>query len=317
MSKAGSLTSSDVGVSQTAWPVMAERARILLVDDDERNLLALSEVLEPLADVVTATSGRLALRELLKDDFAVILLDVFMPEMDGYETAALIRQRSQTARIPIIFLSAVNKETEHLLRGYAMGAVDYVFKPVDPIVLKSKVAVFVDLFLLRLLNYGDALAELELPNYKLSPHTALNADELDALHGAERLVDIDDADLANGVALSVDLSGENTSGFVYYVSMTGITGSALSDTSKVATAVARIKAHTELPVCVGFGVKTAEQARVIGASADGVVVGTAIVNAVANVLGPKGEKTADPAEAVATLVNGLAQGVRSARLASA
>ena len=115
---------------------MPARARILLVDDDERNLLALSEVLEPLAEVVTATSGRLALRELLKDDFAVILLDVFMPEMDGYETAALIRQRSQTARIPIIFLSAVNKETEHLMRGYAMGAVDYVFKPVDPVVLQ-------------------------------------------------------------------------------------------------------------------------------------------------------------------------------------
>jgi tryptophan synthase alpha chain len=110
---------------------------------------------------------------------------------------------------------------------------------------------------------------------------------------------------------------ENTSGFVYYVSMTGITGSALADTAKVAAAVTRIKSHTDLPVCVGFGVKTAEQARVIGASADGVVVGTAIVNAVANVLGPKGEKTADPAEAVATLVNGLSQGVRSARLAAA
>ena len=110
---------------------------------------------------------------------------------------------------------------------------------------------------------------------------------------------------------------ENTSGFVYYVSMTGITGSALADTGKVAAAVKRIKGHTELPVCVGFGVKTAEQARVIGASADGVVVGTAIVNAVANVLGPKGEKTADPAQAVATLVSGLAQGVRSARLAAA
>ncbi|RWG89486.1 tryptophan synthase subunit alpha [Mesorhizobium sp.] len=110
---------------------------------------------------------------------------------------------------------------------------------------------------------------------------------------------------------------ENTSGFVYYVSMTGITGSALADTAKVAAAVKRIKGHTALPVCVGFGVKTAEQARVIGASADGVVVGTAIVNAVANVLGPKGEKTADPAEAVATLVSGLAQGVRSARLAAA
>jgi tryptophan synthase alpha chain len=109
----------------------------------------------------------------------------------------------------------------------------------------------------------------------------------------------------------------NTSGFVYYVSMTGITGSALPDTSKVSAAVRRIKAHTELPVCVGFGVKTAEQARAIGASADGVVVGTAIVNAVASVLDGKGGRTADPAEAVATLVNGLAQGVRSARLAAA
>jgi tryptophan synthase alpha chain len=110
---------------------------------------------------------------------------------------------------------------------------------------------------------------------------------------------------------------ENTSGFVYYVSMLGITGSALPDTTKVAGAVARIKGHTDLPICVGFGVKTAEQARAIGASADGVVVGTAIVNAVASVLGPKGEKTADPAEAVATLVSGLAQGVRSVRLAQA
>jgi signal transduction histidine kinase len=155
----------------TAQPIAAKpdlataasaRARVLIVDDDERNLLALSEVLEPLADVVTAPSGRIALRELLKDDFAVILLDVFMPDMDGYETAALVRQRSQTARIPIIFLSAVNKETEHLMRGYAMGAVDYVFKPVDPVVLRSKVAVFVDLFLLRQQIAGQARAEQEL-----------------------------------------------------------------------------------------------------------------------------------------------------------
>jgi tryptophan synthase alpha chain len=110
---------------------------------------------------------------------------------------------------------------------------------------------------------------------------------------------------------------QNTSGFVYYVSMTGITGSALADTAKVAAAVKRIKSHTDLPVCVGFGVKTAEQARTIGASADGVVVGTAIVNAVANVIDPKGGLTADPAEAVATLVSGLSQGVRAARLAPA
>src|SRR5690606_18560010 len=82
---------------------------------------------------------------------------------------------------------------------------------------------------------------------------------------------------------------ENTSGFVYSVSMTGITGSALADTSKVGAAVARIKNHTELPVCVGFGVKTAAQAGAIGVEADGVVVGTAIVNAVAGVIGPDGK----------------------------
>ena len=138
------------------------KARILLVDDDERNLLAMSEVLHGLAEVVTATSGREALRHLLKGDFAVILLDVFMPGMDGYETAGLIREREQTARIPIIFLSAVNKETEHLMRGYSMGAVDYVFKPVDPMILKSKVTVFVDLYEMRVQVEEKSRAEQEL-----------------------------------------------------------------------------------------------------------------------------------------------------------
>jgi tryptophan synthase alpha chain len=107
----------------------------------------------------------------------------------------------------------------------------------------------------------------------------------------------------------------NTSGFVYYVSMTGITGSAIADTSKVNQAVDRIKSHTNLPVCVGFGVKTAEQARAIGQSADGVVVGTAIVNQVANTLDAKGAATSDTVESVATMVRGLATGVRAARLA--
>jgi PAS domain S-box-containing protein len=124
----------------------AERPRVLVVDDDERNLLAVRTVLEDVGEVVEARSGEEALRHLLKGEFAVILLDVYMPGMDGYETAQIIRDREQTKRIPIVFLSAVNKETEHLLRGYSMGAVDYVFKPVDPIVLRSKVAVFVDLF---------------------------------------------------------------------------------------------------------------------------------------------------------------------------
>jgi PAS domain S-box-containing protein len=124
----------------------AERPRVLLVDDDERNLLAVKSTLEDLGEVVAAKSGEEALRHLLKGEFAVILLDVYMPGMDGYETAQIIRSRDQTKGIPIVFLSAVNKETEHLLRGYAMGAVDYVFKPVDPLILRSKVAVFVDLF---------------------------------------------------------------------------------------------------------------------------------------------------------------------------
>jgi PAS domain S-box-containing protein len=131
---------------QPAVDTGSERARVLLVDDDERNLLAVATVLEDLGEVVLARSGEEALRHLLKGEFAVILLDVYMPGMDGYETAQIIRSRDQTKGIPIVFLSAVNKEAEHQLRGYSMGAVDYVFKPVDPIILRSKVAVFVELF---------------------------------------------------------------------------------------------------------------------------------------------------------------------------
>jgi PAS domain S-box-containing protein len=133
-------------VGPEAVAAKPERARVLLVDDDERNLLAVATVLEDLGDVVLARSGEEALRHLLKGEFAVILLDVYMPGMDGYETAQIIRSRDQTKGIPIVFLSAVNKEAEHLLRGYSMGAVDYVFKPVDPIILRSKVSVFVELF---------------------------------------------------------------------------------------------------------------------------------------------------------------------------
>jgi PAS domain S-box-containing protein len=122
------------------------RARILLVDDDEHNLFAMEKVLEDLGDVVTVRSGEDALKQLLQHDFAVILLDVFMPGIDGYDTAGLIRSRERSRHVPIIFLTAVNKDDAHMLRGYSMGAVDYVFKPVEPLILKSKVSVFVDLF---------------------------------------------------------------------------------------------------------------------------------------------------------------------------
>ena len=110
---------------------------------------------------------------------------------------------------------------------------------------------------------------------------------------------------------------KNTTGFVYYVSMNGITGSALPDPSLVSGAVKRIKEHTELPVCVGFGVKTAEHAKLIGAAADGVVVGTAIVNQIATSLSKDGKATPDTIQAVATLVRGLSTGTRSARLVAA
>jgi len=109
----------------------------------------------------------------------------------------------------------------------------------------------------------------------------------------------------------------NTSGFVYYVSMTGITGSALPDPSKIAVAVGRLKRQTDLPVSCGFGVKPAEHARLIGASADGVVVGTAIVNQVATSLDKDGKASADTVQSVATFVRGLSAGVHAARLAAA
>jgi PAS domain S-box-containing protein len=122
-------------------------AKILVVDDDPRNLIAVEEVLRsPGIEIVTADCGEAALRHVLKDDFAVILLDVQMPRMDGYEVAGLIRNRPRSSRVPILFLTAFNKDDMHVFRGYSAGAVDYVFKPIEPLILKSKVDVFVDLY---------------------------------------------------------------------------------------------------------------------------------------------------------------------------
>jgi CheY-like chemotaxis protein len=123
-----------------------EPARILLVDDRPDNLLALEAILASLGQtLVRASSGEDALKALLADDYAVILLDVQMPGMDGFETAAHIKRRERTRDIPIIFLTAINREPQHAFRGYSTGAVDYLAKPFDPWVLRAKVAVFVDL----------------------------------------------------------------------------------------------------------------------------------------------------------------------------
>src|SRR5256714_1008423 len=122
------------------------KVNILIVDDKPEKILSLEAVLEDLQqNVVRAYSGREALRALLNDEFAVILLDVNMPGMDGFDTAALIRQRKSTEHVPIIFVTAFGDET-HAQRGYSLGAVDYIQTPVVPDVLKTKVSVFVDLY---------------------------------------------------------------------------------------------------------------------------------------------------------------------------
>ena len=119
---------------------------VLLVDDQPANLVALEAMLQGLGQrLVTASSGREALKRLLDEDFAVILLDVKMPEMDGFETAALIRERERSRHTPIIFLTAADRTQTYAVRGYAVGAVDYLIKPIVPEFVRSKVAVFVEL----------------------------------------------------------------------------------------------------------------------------------------------------------------------------
>ncbi|MER6949507.1 response regulator [Nonomuraea sp. NPDC000554] len=134
---------------------MAERAKILLVDDREENLIALEAILSSLDLVpVRARSGEEALKALLNTEFALILLDVRMPGMDGFETAAHIKRRERTRNIPIIFLTVVDSAPDYAFRGYAAGAVDYLTKPFDPWVLRAKVSVFAELY-----NMNKRLAE--------------------------------------------------------------------------------------------------------------------------------------------------------------
>jgi signal transduction histidine kinase len=128
-----------------------QKANILLVDDRPENLLALETVLAELGqNLFKAQSSKEALRSVLKHDFAVILLDVQMPDMDGFEAAALIRKREQSKHVPIIFLTANDKNEPDVSRGYSLGAVDYLHKPFVPEILQSKVAVFVELHLMRM-----------------------------------------------------------------------------------------------------------------------------------------------------------------------
>jgi signal transduction histidine kinase len=152
-------------------------ATVLLVDDREANLLALEALLEPLGlRLVRATSGRQALKFLLKEDCALILLDVQMPDLDGFETAALIRSRERSRNTPIIFVTAVNREESQIVKGYAHGAVDYLVKPLDPTALLAKVQVFIDQY-----TRGQGLLE----------EAALRTRERDELARSEKSARID------------------------------------------------------------------------------------------------------------------------------
>ncbi len=116
---------------------------ILIVDDKPANLLALRKILaKPGLNIIEASSGNDALAMLLEHDFALILLDVQMPDMDGFETAEIMRGNEETKNIPIIFVTAISKEQKYVFEGYDKGAVDYLFKPLDPDILKSKVNIF-------------------------------------------------------------------------------------------------------------------------------------------------------------------------------
>ena len=123
-----------------------EKSNILLVDDRPENLVALEGILEsPDLNIVKASSGNEALGLVLDHDFALVLLDVQMPDMDGFEAAEVMRSREKTRHIPIIFVTAISKDQKHIFKGYETGAVDYLFKPLDPFILKSKVNVFLEL----------------------------------------------------------------------------------------------------------------------------------------------------------------------------
>jgi signal transduction histidine kinase len=194
---------------------MNEAVKILLVDDRAENLLALEAILESLGQqLIRATSGPEALKKVLETDFAVILLDVQMPGMNGFEVAEIIKSRERSRTIPIIFLSAISKEDAYVFKGYSMGAVDYVFKPFNPDVLRSKVSVFVDLCLKQreIQRQGELLRESQKRELELEHRTSLLETEA---RSAAKLSQMNDELHRRQVALEQAMGARNR----FYASM--------------------------------------------------------------------------------------------------
>ncbi|HEU5110268.1 MAG TPA: response regulator [Micromonosporaceae bacterium] len=180
---------------------MTDTAKALLVDDRRENLLALEAILQGLpVQPVTVESGEAALKQLLVEDFAVILLDAQMPEMDGFEVASHIKRRERTRHVPIIFLTAADRDAQLALRGYAVGAVDYLTKPFDPWVLRAKVSIFVDLWTKsrQLHRQAEAVRERESRERRL--HAAVAEAEALLRAGLER-----DGDLPGGARQAIEV----------------------------------------------------------------------------------------------------------------
>jgi len=164
------------------------QAKVLAVDDRKENLIALEAILQGLPlETVSVTSGEEALKKLLIDDYAVILLDAHMPEMDGFQTAEHIKQRERTRHIPIIFLTAVQYDTHLAFRGYQSGAVDYLTKPFDPWILRSKVAIFVDLWRMHA-ELSKRAAECD--NLRATVDEALDILESDSQDKVDHAMDV-------------------------------------------------------------------------------------------------------------------------------
>ena len=194
-----------------------------MVDDRPDNLLALEAVLDTLdAELVRAGSGEEALRALLAGDFAVIILDVQMPGMDGFETARLIKARDKTRNVPIIFLTAISGEAEHHLEGYRSGAVDYVYKPFNPEALRAKVAVFLELW-----RQGNALE-------RQRRELAGQLDEVERLNGELERSNAALERLGAAAAVEIQEPLDNVAGLLHL--LVARHGDALGDEARLLTA---------------------------------------------------------------------------------
>ena len=211
----GTMESLAVGMKQVE--VEVPKAKILLVDDNADVLRSMTAVLEALGeDILTATNADLALRHLLKNEPAVIVLDVMMPDTDGFQLASIIRKRERFKHTPIIFLTGLGKEDSHMLRGYQAGAVDYLLKPVDPDVLRSKVRIFVELSkkteMLR--RYGDLMRDNSARLEEALSETLRAKSQLEKEIAERRIAELSRDRLAGQLGAAPDFLGAMAEGAV-------------------------------------------------------------------------------------------------------